>query len=152
LLYSSFGVFLPLITTNCAILFACIIIMNHIVGVENPNEIWDLGRAVMLSAFGGIGYTIAISIMAGIREELDLCDVPKPFKGAAIVLITCGILSIAFMGFTGVESGIRKAFMPPAPETTASSNTYQQDVKIDKSLMTADLSLNKVGINRGVKK
>jgi len=110
-LYKSFGVFLPLITTNCAILFACLTVMSKIVGVENPAEVWDLGRALALGIFGGAGFTIAIVIMAGIREELDLCDIPVPFKGAAITLIIGGILAMAFMGFTGVDSGIRTALM-----------------------------------------
>ncbi|MGD9212542.1 MAG: Rnf-Nqr domain containing protein [Desulfobacteraceae bacterium] len=109
LLYESFGVFLPLITTNCAILFACLTIMSHVVGVENPADVWDLGRALVLAVFGGVGFTLAIVIMAAIREELDLCDIPKPFQGAAITLIVGGILAMAFMGFTGVDSGIRKA-------------------------------------------
>jgi Na+-translocating ferredoxin:NAD+ oxidoreductase subunit A len=108
-LYKSFGVFLPLITTNCAILFACLTVMSHIIGVENPGDIWDLGRALTLGVFGGLGFTIAIVIMAGIREELDMCDVPEPLKGAAITLIIGGILAMAFMGFTGVDNGIRVA-------------------------------------------
>ena len=112
LLYSSFGVFLPLITTNCAILFACLTIMSHVVGVENPKDTWDLGRAIALAFFGGVGFTIAIVIMSGIREELELCDIPEPFRDAAITLIIGGILAIAFMGFTGVDSGIRDALMP----------------------------------------
>ncbi|MBI9083631.1 MAG: RnfA-Nqr electron transport subunit [Desulfobacterales bacterium] len=110
-LYKSFGVFLPLITTNCAILFACLTVMSHVVGVENPAEAWDLGQALALGIFGGLGFTIAIVIMAGIREELDLCDIPAPFQGAAITLIVGGILAMAFMGFTGVDSGIRAALM-----------------------------------------
>lgn len=108
-LYKSFGVFLPLITTNCAILFACLMTMSHIVGVENPADAWDLGRALALGVFGGVGFTIAIVIMAGIREELELCDVPEPFKGAPIALIVGGILAMAFMGFNGVDSGVRAA-------------------------------------------
>jgi electron transport complex protein RnfA len=108
-LYKSFGVFLPLITTNCAILFACLTVMSNIVGVENPGEAWDLGRSLSLGIFGGLGFTIAITIMAGIREELDLCDIPAPFKGAAITLIVGGILAMAFMGFNGVDSGLRDA-------------------------------------------
>jgi len=106
-LYKSFGVFLPLITTNCAILFACLTVMSKIIGVDNPLEAWDLGRALALGVFGGAGFTIAIVIMAGIREELDLCDIPAPFQGAAITLIVGGILAMAFMGFTGVDSGLR---------------------------------------------
>jgi len=97
-LYKSFGVFLPLITTNCAILFACLTIMSKVSGVDKP---WGLGQALTLAVFGGIGFTIAIVIMAGIREELDHCDVPKPLRGAAITLLVAGILSLAFMGFAG---------------------------------------------------
>ena len=110
LLYKSFGVFLPLITTNCAILFACLTIMSNVVGVDNPADAWDLGRSLVLAVFGGVGFTIAIVIMAGIREELDLCDVPKPFQGAAITLIVGGILAMAFHGVYrggfGIEKGI----------------------------------------------
>ncbi|CAN2042025.1 Ion-translocating oxidoreductase complex subunit A [Candidatus Magnetomoraceae bacterium gMMP-15] len=110
-LYKSFGVFLPLITTNCAILFACLTIMSNVSGVDNPADAWDLGRSLALAFFGGIGFTIAIVIMAGIREELDLCDVPKPLQGAAITLIVGGILAMAFMGFTGVDSGLKKTLL-----------------------------------------
>ena len=117
-LYKSFGVFLPLITTNCAILFACLTIMSKIVGVDNPADAWDLGRSLTLAIFGGVGFTIAIVIMAGIREELDLCDVPKPFKGAAITLIVGGILAMGFMGFTGVDSGLRDA-LTAKPQASA---------------------------------
>jgi len=112
-LYKAFGVFLPLITTNCAILFACLTIMSNVVGAENPADRWDLGRALTLAFFGGVGFTIAIVIMAGIREELELCDVPKPFQGAAITLVVGGILAMAFMGFTGVDSGLRDAMTSP---------------------------------------
>lgn len=120
-LYRSFGVFLPLITTNCAILFACLTIMSHVAGVDNPKEVWDLGKAMTLALFGGLGFTIAIVIMAGIREELELCDIPKPFEGAAITLVIGGILAIAFMGFTGVDSGIKNA-LKPAPAVQEQSS------------------------------
>ncbi|HET6496563.1 MAG TPA: Rnf-Nqr domain containing protein, partial [Thermoleophilia bacterium] len=85
-LYKAFGVYLPLITTNCAILFCCLEIMKHVSGVENPALVWGLPQALVLAFFAGIGFTIAIVIMAGIREELDLCDVPKPLRGAGITL------------------------------------------------------------------
>ena len=104
--------FLPLITTNCAILFACLIIMSKSSGSTIRRTYGTWAGVLVFSVFGGFGFTIAIVIMAGIREELDLCDVPKPFKGAAITLIVAGILSMAFMGFTGVDSGLRKAMMP----------------------------------------
>ncbi len=121
ILYRSFGVFLPLITTNCAILFACLTIMSHVVGVDNPEDAWDLGRSIALAFFGGVGFTIAIVIMSGIREELELADIPEPFQGAAITLIIGGILAIAFMGFTGVDSGIRDAVMPAPAEQAATA-------------------------------
>ncbi|MBC2709940.1 MAG: RnfA-Nqr electron transport subunit [Desulfosarcina sp.] len=94
MLYKAFGVFLPLI----------------------------LGRALTLAFFGGVGFTIAIVIMAGIREELELCDVPKPFRGAAITLVVGGILAMAFMGFTGVDSGLREA-MTAKPAVTETSTS-----------------------------
>lgn len=108
-LYKSFGVFLPLITTNCAILFACLIIMSHVAGVDDPSQVWGLSQSLAFSFFGGVGFTIAIVIMAGIREELEECDVPESLKGAAITLIVSGILAMTFMGFTGVDSGLQRA-------------------------------------------
>jgi len=120
-LYRSFGVFLPLITTNCAILFACLIIFSRIVGVDNPADAWDIGRALTLAAFGGVGFTIAITIMAGIREELELCDIPKPLRGAGITLIVASVLAMAFMGFTGVDSGLKKVLAPAAVESAQSA-------------------------------
>ncbi|OHB73830.1 MAG: RnfA-Nqr electron transport subunit [Planctomycetes bacterium RBG_13_63_9] len=105
-LYKSFGVFLPLITTNCAILFACLEIMKHL---QDPTKLWGLHEALVLAVGGGVGFTIAISLMAGIREELDTCDVPKPLRGAAISLITAAIMAMAFMGFAGVDKGIESA-------------------------------------------
>jgi electron transport complex protein RnfA len=119
-LYKSFGVYLPLITTNCAILFACLEMMKHVSGVENPAQMWGLGQAMTLAFFGGIGFTLAIVIMAGIREELDHCDVPRALRGAPITLLVAGILALAFMGFTGVDRNLaerlRKPEAPPAAE------------------------------------
>jgi Na+-translocating ferredoxin:NAD+ oxidoreductase subunit A len=93
-LYEAFGVFLPMITTNCAILGACLFIWLK--------GYTTLIQAVVYSVSGGIGFTIAIVLMAGIREELDTADVPKPFQGAAMTLFIAAILSMAFMGFTGI--------------------------------------------------
>jgi len=93
-LYDSFGVFLPLITTNCAIMGLCLFL--------NLWEIETLVEAVVLSFGGGIGFTMAICIMAGIRESLLLADVPEALQGAPITLITAGILTMAFMGFAGM--------------------------------------------------
>jgi len=109
-LYKAFGVFLPLITTNCAILFACLEIMKYVAGASNPSAIWGLDKALIMAMFGGVGFAIAITIMAGIREELDHCDVPQPLQGAGITLIVAGILAMAFMGFTGVDRGLSALF------------------------------------------
>ena len=108
-LYKSFGVYLPLITTNCAILFACLMIMKNVVGV-GPAEQWGLIEALVLAFFAGIGFTIAIVIMAGIREELDHCDVPGPLKGPGITLIVSGILALAFLGFSGMDRKLEGLF------------------------------------------
>ncbi|HUW19258.1 MAG TPA: RnfABCDGE type electron transport complex subunit A [Sedimentisphaerales bacterium] len=93
-LYESFGIFLPLITTNCAILGLCLFI--------NLWEIDNLLEAAVLSFGAGIGFTMAICIMAGIRENLNLADVPRCLRGAPITLITAGLLALAFMGFAGM--------------------------------------------------
>ena len=93
-LYDSFGIFLPLITTNCAILGLCLFI--NLWGIDSLLE------AVVLSFGAGIGFTMAICIMAGIRETLKLADVPECLQGAPITLITAGLLSLAFMGFAGM--------------------------------------------------
>jgi electron transport complex protein RnfA len=93
-LYESFGIFLPLITTNCAIMGLCLFI--------NLWEITSLLEASVLSIGAGVGFTMAICIMAGIRENLNLVDVPKCLRGAPITLITAGLLTMAFMGFSGM--------------------------------------------------
>lgn len=117
-LYKSFGVYLPLITTNCAILFACLEIMKHVSGVPDSDR-WGAAEALTLAIGGGLGFTLAIVIMAGIREELDLCDVPKPLKGAGITLIVAGILAMAFMGFSGMRGNVEAALRKPATGGTA---------------------------------
>lgn len=87
------GIFLPLITTNCAILgLALLLSMREYTFVQS-----------IIFAFGaGTGFTMALFIMAGIREELELTDIPKPFRGVPITLITAGLLALAFMGFAGM--------------------------------------------------
>jgi H+/Na+-translocating ferredoxin:NAD+ oxidoreductase subunit A len=92
-LYESFGIFLPLITTNCAILGTCLFI-----------DLWDFTflQAVVASFGGGLGFTLVICMMGGIREHLEWADVPKSLKGAGITLITAGIMTLAFMGFSGM--------------------------------------------------
>jgi electron transport complex protein RnfA len=93
-LYETFGIFLPLISTNCVILGVCLFI--NLWGIDNLLE------AVVLSTGAGLGFALAICIMAGIREDLMLADVPRTFEGAPITLITAGILTLAFMGFAGM--------------------------------------------------
>ncbi len=95
-LYNAFGVFLPLITTNCAILGACLLI--------DMNEMYrsSLLKSTVFAFGGGIGFAMAITIMAGIREHVRFSDVPKPLQGAGITLLTACILSLAFMGFAGI--------------------------------------------------
>jgi electron transport complex protein RnfA len=95
-LYDSFGVFLPMITTNCVILGTCLFIW--IKGYTTLIE------ATVFSIFVGAGFTIAIVIMAGIREQLELADVPKPLRGAPIALFVAAILAMAFTGFAGIGS------------------------------------------------
>jgi len=93
-LYQAFGIFLPLITTNCVILGLCLFL--------NQWEINNFLDAVVLSFGAGIGFTMAICIMAGIRENLETADIPECLKGAPITLITAGLLTLAFMGFAGM--------------------------------------------------
>ncbi|MBN2445120.1 MAG: electron transport complex subunit RsxA [Phycisphaerae bacterium] len=94
-LYSALGVFLPLITTNCAILGACLYIYMK-------PETQELINAAVYAFGGGIGFTLAISIMAGIREHIRFSDVPKSFQGAGVTLLVAGILALAFTGFAGI--------------------------------------------------
>lgn len=94
-LYRALGIFLPLITTNCAILgLALFIVLKDYSFVES----------IFFGVGAGIGFTIAITLMAGIREELDLADVPPSLRGVPITLITAGLLALAFMGFAGMIS------------------------------------------------
>ncbi|MDO5759985.1 MAG: RnfABCDGE type electron transport complex subunit A [Bacteroidota bacterium] len=92
-LYQSLGVFLPLITTNCAVLGVAIVVIQ---------KEFALLPGLMYSFSMAIGFTLALIIFAGIREHLDLMDMPKGMKGAPISLISAGILAMAFMGFAGL--------------------------------------------------
>ncbi|MDP3831074.1 MAG: electron transport complex subunit RsxA [Ignavibacteriaceae bacterium] len=94
-IYRALGIFLPLITTNCAILgLALLISMKD----------YSFLEGIFFGLGAGAGFTLALIIMAGIREELELADVPKPFRGAPITLIVAGLLALAFMGFAGMIS------------------------------------------------
>ncbi len=92
-LYRALGIFLPLITTNCAILGLALLASMRT---------YSFLESIVFAVGAGAGFTLALIIMAGIREELDLADVPKPFRGAPITLIVAGILALAFMGFAGM--------------------------------------------------
>ncbi len=92
-LYKSLGVYLPLITTNCAVLGVAIL---------NIESNYTLLESVVNGAFGGIGFTIAIVLMAGIRERLENMQIPQPLKGFPITLIAASLMAIAFMGFSGL--------------------------------------------------
>ncbi len=94
-LYEALGVFLPLITTNCAVLGLAII--NITEGFENIIEV------IVNSLGAAVGFTIAIVLFAGIRERLEIADVPEPLKGVPIALITAGLMSIAFLGFSSLS-------------------------------------------------
>lgn len=124
-LYKSFGVFLPLITTNCAILFACLEILKNL--GPDAEHLWGIHESLTYAIAGGIGFTIAIVLMAGMREELEICDVPKTFKGPGIALVVAGILAMAFMGFTGMDGGIKNAIYPPEVETETTLTLDVQD-------------------------
>jgi electron transport complex protein RnfA len=113
-LYKAFGVFLPLITTNCLILFVCLEVMKHIGAEAGPNA-WALDKTLTYAVCAGLGFLMAIVIMAGIREELDSRDVPKPLRGPGITLLVAGILALAFMGFTGVDRGLSELAAHKAP-------------------------------------
>ena len=95
-LYQSLGVFLPLITTNCAVLGVA---LNAITYEYNLLETVVYGLAT------GIGFFIAIVLMAGIREKIEYNDIPKPFQGTATVLLISTLMAIAFMGFSGMKIG-----------------------------------------------
>jgi len=95
-LYQSLGVYLPLITTNCAVLGVALI---------NITEQYNLLETVVNGVGAALGFTLAIVLFAGIREKMELAPVPKPFTGFPIALITASLMSIAFMGFSGLAIG-----------------------------------------------
>lgn len=94
-LYKAMGIFLPLITTNCAVLAVALLAVQ---------EEFTLVEAVVFGIAAAIGFSLALLIMAGIRERLEFAKIPRPLQGTAITLITAGILSLAFMGFKGMLS------------------------------------------------
>ncbi len=93
-LYAALGVFLPLITTNCAVLGVAIIIAQ---------KDYDFVYSIVYAVATALGFALALLIMAGIRTQLSITDVPQPMRGVPVALITAGILAMAFMGFAGIK-------------------------------------------------
>lgn len=92
-LYQALGIFLPLITTNCAVLGVAILVVT---------KDFDLARSVVFAVASAVGFTLALVIFSGIREQLAITNVPNGMKGIPIALLTAGILALAFMGFAGL--------------------------------------------------
>ena len=92
-LYEALGIYLPLITTNCAVLGVALV---------NVQKGYDFLQSVVCGVCGGLGFTLAIVLFASIRERVDKSDCPKSFKGFPIALISAGLLALAFMGFSGL--------------------------------------------------
>ncbi len=95
-LYQALGVFLPLITTNCAVLGVALLVIQ-----KNFNLLESITYAVSTA----VGFTLALVIFAGIREQLELVNIPRPMRGVPIALICAGLLAMAFMGFSGMKIG-----------------------------------------------
>ena len=95
-LYRALGIFLPLITTNCAVLGVALV---------NVQEGYDFLQSVLNGACGGLGFTVSIVLFASVRERVDKADCPESFKGYPIALISAGLLALAFMGFSGLRIG-----------------------------------------------
>ena len=100
-LYQALGVFLPLITTNCCILGVAILVIQ---------KDYNLLEGLIYAASTGIGFLLAMVLFAGLREQLEMVNVPKSFAGVPIALITAGLLAMAFMGFSGVDGGLKILF------------------------------------------
>ena len=92
-LYQALGIFLPLITTNCAVLGVAVLVMQ---------KDYDLAQGVVYTVANALGFGLALIIFAGLREQLSLANVPKGMKGMPIALVTAAILALAFMGFSGM--------------------------------------------------
>lgn len=100
-LYQALGIFLPLITTNCAVLGVAILVIQ---------KQFSLIESVVYAFSTAIGFALALIVFAGLREQLALTNVPKGMRGMSIVLITAGLLSLTFMGFSGVDNGLKAIF------------------------------------------
>lgn len=102
-LYSALGIYLPLITTNCAVLGVCILNIGSPTTLANGMVVeYNLLYSVLNGVFGALGFLLAIVLMAGVRERLESAKIPKPMRGFSVSLIIAGLMSIAFMGFNGL--------------------------------------------------
>lgn len=100
-LYQALGIYLPLITTNCAVLGVAILCIQ---------KDFSLLESIVYAFSTAIGFGLALTVFAGMREQLEMVSVPKGMKGMAIVLVSAGLLSLAFMGFSGVDGGLKQLF------------------------------------------
>ncbi|MBQ9475757.1 MAG: electron transport complex protein RnfA [Bacteroidales bacterium] len=102
-LYQALGIFLPLITTNCAVLGVAITVVSKEFSFGgSAAHLMNLGEATVYALATSLGYGLAMILFAGLREQLDKNDVPASFKGLPIALITVGIMAMAFLGFSGI--------------------------------------------------
>ncbi len=101
-LYSALGIFLPLITTNCAVLGVALIVVTKEFTFGGEPHMLNLVESLVYALSTAVGYGLAMVLFAGIRETLALNSVPKAFKGIPIALISAGIMAMAFMGFSGL--------------------------------------------------
>ena len=107
-LYQALGVFLPLITTNCCILGVAILVANGTYAAQGLEP--DLFTGVVFAVSTALGFALALIVFAGIREHLSMMNIPKGMQGMSIALVTAGLLAMAFMGFSGVDNGLRSLF------------------------------------------
>ncbi len=101
-LYQALGIFLPLITTNCAVLGVAITVVTKEFAFGGTAHLLNLGEATVYALATSLGYGLAMCLFAGLREHLALNDVPKSFRGLPIALITVSIMAMAFLGFSGI--------------------------------------------------
>lgn len=100
-LYQALGIFLPLITTNCCVLGVAILVIQ---------KDFSLLQSIIYAVATALGFALALIVFAGIREQMELVKIPKGVQGISIVLITAGLISLAFMGFSGVDGGLKTLF------------------------------------------
>jgi electron transport complex protein RnfA len=106
-LYQALGVFLPLITTNCCILGVAILVAGGTYNAQGLEP--DLLTGIIFAFSTAIGFALALTIFAGMREQLSMMNIPMGMQGMPIALVTAGLLAMAFMGFSGVDNGLSKA-------------------------------------------